>query len=401
MNCNKKLEKSVEDFLFYGKEEGIEELMKLVFETVMKLERTEFLKNSDVKNKANGFYSRMARSITNYFRLKIPRDRLGFFKPVFMEKIKEFDEQLQELSLKMYVEGLSTRSIGKILKEVFGKKYSAGAISRLSKGFEQERIRWQKKKLSSEYYFVFVDALGINIRRDTVSNESFYVVLGVKKDLSREILGVYNFPGEKESGWNYVFEDIKSRGVKNIGMIIGDGFKGIQNSVLKNFKKVKFQRCIVHKYRNVEKHVRKSDEEEFHKDFYEVFKRGEKGYTPEKAKEKLKGFTRKWEKKYKYIKRQFYEKDIPHYFAYLEMPYPIQKMIYSTNWIERLNKEIRRTTKIRNSFPNEDSAMNLICMFLMEKEEKTYSRKLGAFTLVKEELDEIMEKQKRSQTQKN
>lgn len=402
MDFSRVLEKSIEDFAYYGNELAIEEIMKLVFETIMKLERTEFLKNSEVrKNKSNGFYSRMARSITNYFRLKIPRDRLGLFTPVFLENIKKFDEQIQNLAQKMYVKGLSTRDINGIIKETFGKKYSPSSISNMVKGFEESRKKWQSRKLNEEYYFVFVDALGINIRRDTVEKESFYIALGVKKDLTREILGVYTFPTEREAGWIDVFEDIKSRGVKNILMIIGDGFKGIQNAAQETFPKAKFQRCIFHKYKNASKHIRKSDETEFREDFYDVFRRGEKGYTVEKAKEKLKLFIVKWQKHYHNIPNQFLKKDIPHYFEYLTMPYQIQKMIYTTNWIERLNKEIRKTTKVRNSFPNEESAMNLICMFLIEKEQKLYSRKVGAFSCVKKELDEMLEKQKDAQTHKS
>ena len=326
MDVSRTLEKSIEDSLFYGKETAIEEVMKIVFETIMKLERSEFLKDSEVKNKANGFYSRMARSITDHFRLRIPRDRLGLFTPIFMESLKEFDEQMQDLALKMYVKGLSTRDISGILKDVFGKKYSPAAISQLTKGFEEERIRWQSRKLDEEYYFVFVDALGINIRRNTVENEAFYIVLGLKKDLTREILGVYTFPTEREAGWDEAFEDLQSRGVKNIAMLIGDGFKGIQNAVLKKFPGIKFQRCIVHKYRNAVKHIRKSDEEEFHEDFYDVFKRGEKGYTVENAKENLQILITKWKKKYRAITQQFFKRDLLHYFEYLTMPYQIQKM---------------------------------------------------------------------------
>ena len=402
MNFNTILKKSIEDFLFYGNELAIEELMKIVFETIMQLERSEFLGNSKTtKNKANGFYTRMARSITNYFRVKIPRDRLGLFTPVFLENIKEFDEQIQTLALKMYVKGLSSRDINEIIKETFGKTYSPSSISNIVKGFEEARLKWQSRKLEEEYYFVFVDALGINIRRDTVEKESFYIALGVKKDLTREILGVYSFPTERESGWEEVFEDIKSRGVKNILMIIGDGFKGIQNAATTAFPKTKFQRCIFHKYKNASKHIRKSDEAEFREDFYDVFRRGEKDYSLEKAKKNLQIFIDKWQKKYRKISQQFFKKDIPHYFEYLTMPYQIQKMIYTTNWIERLNKEIRKTTRVRNSFPNEESAMNLICMFLMEKENKLYSRKVGAFSCVKKELDEMLEKQRDAQTHKS
>ncbi len=401
MDVSTALEKSIEDNLFYGKENAIEEIMKIVFETIMKLERSEFLKNSEVKNKANGFYSRVARSITDHFRLRIPRDRLGLFTPVFMESLKEFDEQMQDLALKMYVKGLSTRDISGILKDVFGKKYSASAISQLTKGFEEERVRWQSRKLDEEYYFIFVDALGINIRRDTVENEAFYIVLGLKKDLTREILGVYNFPTEREAGWLDVCNDIKSRGVKNVGMFIGDGFKGIQNAILKEFPNTKFQRCIVHKYRNAIKHIRVSDEKEFHEDFYNVFRRGEKDYTPKKAEENLHIFIEKWKKNYSSITQQFFKRDLSHYFEYLNMPYQVQKMVYTTNWIERLNKEIRRTTRVRNSFPNDASAMNLICMFLIDKEGKSYSRKVGAFNCAKKELDEILAKQRSAQTHKS
>jgi len=390
--CLNTLEKSIEHILYFENENAIDLITKTVFESILKAERTEFLANDNSENnKANGYYSRLAKAINKYFKLSIPRDRMGLFKPVFLDCIKEQDQKLMDLSFKLYTKGLSTREVSEILEEFYDKKISASWVSNITKSFEEEREAWQNKKLEKNYYFVYIDALNISVRRDTVSKEAFYVVMGVKEDLTREILGVYNIPTETIEGWREVFKDLKRREFEKTLMIIADGLGELENIVEEEFSGVKFQKCITHKKRNIELKVRAKDKALISEDLKKVFQVGKSHYTKKVAKKTLKLFVEKWEPIYKNIGNHFPEKQIDYFFNYLEFPTEIQSMIYTTNWIERLNKTIRRTTKIRNSFPNIESALNLICSMIMDKEESNYGKyPVTAFKNTKDTLDAML-----------
>jgi len=387
--CKNTIEKSIEQILYFENKNSIEEITKIVFETILKAERKEFLdRDGTEKNKANGYYKRLGKAINKYFSISIPRDRMGLFKPIFLECIKEQDERLMDLSFKLYTKGLSTREISEIIEEFYDKKISASWVSNITKSFEIERKAWQNKKLEENYYFVYIDAINISVRRDTVSKEAFYVVMGVKEDLTREIMGVYNIPMETIEGWREVFEDLKRRGFKNTLMIIADGLAELERIVKEEFPRAKFQKCITHKKRNIELKVRAKDKEKISEDLKKVFRVGKTNYTKKEAKKTLNLFVEKWESIYKNIGNHFPKNQIEYFFNYLEFPEEIQKMIYTTNWIERLNKTIRRTTKIRNSFPNVESALNLICAILIDKEESNYLKyPVTAFSNIKDTLD--------------
>ena len=112
------------------------------------------------------------RAVNHYFSLKIPRDRLSLFKPVFLDAVREYDEQLSELAFKLYTQGLTNRDITKILRDVFGKRLSASSVSNITKEFTVTRQAWLIREIDSEYYFLYVDAMYIPTRRDTVEQES-------------------------------------------------------------------------------------------------------------------------------------------------------------------------------------------------------------------------------------
>lgn len=388
------MQKSIEDTLHYDKENAIGTIIKIVFESILRCERKEFLSNSSSEpNKANGYYTRLAQGINKYFELDIPRDRLSLFKPVLLECVKARDEQMQELAFKLYTKGLTTRDINSIFVDVYDKNLSPSAVSSITKEFEQERVAWQNKRLVSEYYFIYIDALFMPIRRETVEKEAFYIVFGMRPDLTREILGVYNIPQESASGWREVFYDLKQRGLNKCLMVIADGLAGLSQVVNEELPRTRFQRCIVHKIRNLLIKVRASDKKALSDDFKKVFEIGIQDYTKEKAKQRLALFIDKWKTKYSWIEKRFDDYDFDFYFAYLNFPWQIHSMIYTTNWIERLNKTIRRTTKIRNSFPNSDSALNLICALLIEKENTNYRKyPVTAFSVVKDILEDKIEK---------
>jgi len=392
ITLNEFLEKNILDIIQYEKENAIEIIVKTFFETILKLERSQYLESynenaESFTNKANGYYERFIKCINQYLKLKIPRDRLGLFKPVFLDALKEKEQEMADLAFKLYTKGLTTRDISDIFNEVYDKPMSATSVSNITAEFESIRINWQGKKLEEEYYFVYIDALYCNVRRDTVQKEAFYIVLGLKKNLKREVLGVYNIPTETAFGWEEALKDLKNRGLKKVLMFIADGLSGLENVIAKEYPDSDFQKCLIHKVRNVMSKVRSDHKKEIASDFLEVFKLEDANYKLSDGLKKLNWFILKWGKNYPSIKNMFKDEHINNYFAYLNYPPQIQRMIYTTNWLERLNKGIRRTEKIRNSFPSPDSALNLICAYLMDFEERVYKYPVTAFIKVQDILN--------------
>jgi transposase-like protein len=399
MDFRKILQKDLEIILEKEKEmaiDGVDEIMRIVYEGVMKAERTAYLSETDKENKANGYYFRMVKSTNKYVSMAIPRDRFSMFKPVFLEAANKMDENIQDAAFMLYSKGMSTRDIEEFVKKTFGKHYSPSAISTLTKNFEKYRKQWQNRAIDSEYFFISLDAVFIFVRRgETVKKEAFYIVMGLDKELRRDILGIYNFPEESAEGWNEVLQDLKIRGLKKCLIFAADGLKGLDEVVHKQFPQAEFQRCLVHKMRNILTSVRSEDKKEIAEDFRKVFVKNDSSYTEKEARRKLEAVIEKWKSKYPGLKKKFEIEEISHYFSYLKFPATIQSMLCTTNWLERLNREIRRVTKNKSSFPNPDSALNLIAARIIDLLENGYLKHpLSSCSNVRNELLKMLEEQK-------
>ena len=386
----------LDDFLLSitKKELGtFEEVIFNMLEFLLKKERAAFLMDSNnVYNKANGYRTCFQNILKRKFTLKIPRDRLSLFKPVLIDLLNSEDQKTNELIFSLYSKGLSTRDIEKILDEVYSNKISSTQVSRISKEMYKQTDAWQKRELGKDYVAIFIDATFIPIRRDTVAKEGFYTLLGLKRDNSREVLGVYNFPGENSENWRECLEDIKQRGVKNVLLFIADGLTGLDTAIAKTFKKSRFQRCIIHKQRNLMNKVRSSSKKEISDDFKAVLDIDNPNQTKELATFNMNNFIKKWSKQYPSIKNMFPEDQNKYYLSFLDFPIKMRRMIYTTNCIENLNKQIKRTTKIRGSFPNEESALNLVKIKCMDQNENNYLKyKLSALISIKKEIDEMFD----------
>lgn len=389
---NTTLKDVMETMLPNDQKNTINPILKVVYEALMQAERELFLQTCDASNKGNGYYERTARGMDATIKLDVPRDRQSIFRPAILEAIDQADEKLDQLAAKLYVKGLTTRDIEDVLGIVFGKKLSPTSVSNITKEFEKQRKDWLERPIEENYYFIFVDALWVSVRRgDRVEKEAFYTMIGLREDLKRDILGLYNIPSESAAGWREALIDLKRRGVKNVLLFIADGLSGLNTVIGEEFPQSSFQRCIVHKFRNILLGVRASDKALVIADLRNVFVLGDPRYTIEEAKQRLEKFINTWGKKYPGLHQKFKAEDVDNYFAYLLFPYQIHRMIYTTNWSERLNKTIRRTQRVRNAFPSPESAMALITACLIEQEENFYLRfPLTKFTEIKPILDEMI-----------
>jgi transposase-like protein len=182
--------------------------------------------------------------------------------------------------------------------------------------------------------------------------------------------------------------DLKTRGMNETLVFITDELKNIEGAILETYPDSKIQRCIVHKKRNILKAVRNKDKGQIMQDFNEVLNMNDPDNTVKKAVIKLDEFTEKWAKVYPGIKNMFIRKE--EYFSYLHFPYPMRRMVYTNNWIEALNKQIKRTTKIRGAFPNERSAEKLVILRCMEIEENYKKYPITSLLFVQDQLDDML-----------
>lgn len=137
------------------------------------------------------------------------------------------------------------------MHKIYGKYYSKSAISNIISTFYSQMEQWRERPLDSTYLAVYIDAIHLKIRRGTVSSEAFYILLGVKEDYTREVIGIINIPSESATGWKEVLQSIKTRGVQKIGLIISDNLTALDTVIPLVFRDVAHQKCVVHLKRNI------------------------------------------------------------------------------------------------------------------------------------------------------
>lgn len=360
------------------KDNGLPELFTMLVNGLMFSEREAFL-STEPGNKGNGYRKATRSGIGSKLELSIPRDRLGVFKPVILGLLDEQEEKVKDLCFELYGKGLTTRQIEDIIEKIYGSSYSKSSISRITTDFSTLVDSWLSRTLDSHYPIVYIDAIHIKVRRDRVSTEAFYALLGLKEDHTREVLGIINIPQESASGWQEVLESIKSRGVEKVGLFVFDDLTGLDSVIGKVFSSSLQQKCILHFQRNLNKHIRKVDRVSFCNEVKEVFNPDEPFYKPLDASNKLCEVLTKWTKRYPKLKHTIERDDLETLFTYLNFDYRIRRMIYTTNWIERLNKSFRRTLKMRNALPNPKAAITLLGFTAMEMEQGTYSYPISNF----------------------
>lgn len=371
MNLTKK---QTEEVLskFLDKENGLNEVLSMVLNSMMLSERTEYLK-TDNSNKGNGYRQGNVFGYGKQIELRIPRDRQSSFVPTILALFREQESYLKEVSFQMYSKGLTTRDISEVMETIYGTHYSKSTISNISQSFYQQMEAWRNRDLDSHYLAFYIDGLHVKLKREgRYQNECFYIILGLKEDYTREVIAIVNFPTESSTGWQQIFTELKQRGVKSVGLIVSDGLSGLDNIISQEFKNTPHQKCIVHLQRTLQSYVRSEDKKELASDFRYVLSPDDKDYTQEQAYNNLIDFSEKWSKKYKQLGKYINNLEWQPYFIYLDYSVKIRRMIYTTNWIERFNRSARRTLKIRGAFPNEDSVLALITSVAIDKSDKSY-----------------------------
>jgi len=354
----------------------MEEFIVSTIESLMTVERSEYLTQVNSSDKGNGFYLRLFKTFSkNSLRINVPRTRLGMFSPDTLELVKLGQEQMNDLCLSLYKKGMTSRDISDLIGNMFGDSVSATKVTNLAKTFNKFRLAWENSKLDSYYKVMFCDCLFVTVRRsDSYSREAVYVAYGVKNDNTRELLALSVNPTESANEWGEIFTNLKNRGVQNIDLIVADGLSGLENEVHRVFSEARFQKCVVHKMRNILNKTRPKDKAEMAEDLKELFNNFSENSTTKNALKKVAIFIDKWKRKYPQINRFFKDGKIEYYFSYIDFHPNIRRMIYTTNSIENLNRIIRKATKNKLSFEKPEYLLDYIFVVIKEFEEKNFQK---------------------------
>lgn len=364
---------------------SLDEFVASTIDTLMLIEREEYLHKAQA-DKANGYYSRMFRSLQRHSLLvNVPRTRNGGFTPTTVELIKINQEYVNELCLSLYKRGMTSRDVSDIAEEMFGEQVSHTKVSELAHVFNQFREAWENTPLERSYLVIYMDVLFITVKRGmSYSKEAVFVAYGVKEDTTRELLALEINPTESAHAWGEVLSAIKFRGVKEVELVVADGLKGLEEEVHKHFPKATFQKCVVHKMRNVLNVIRPKEKEEVARDLKHVFDNFSGESSLEEAMDKLDAFKAKWSDKYPKIVDKF--EGIEYYFSYISYPPEVRRLIYTTNGIEGMNRVIRKATKNKLSFENPERLLDYVFMTIKDFEERKWKYPIHLFTFLKQNL---------------
>ena len=337
---------------------GYQELLKLSLESIMRSERQEF--NKDQSDVSNGYRLGSVLGHGGKLELIIPRSRNHNFYPLILALVKEQNEECKTLAYELYSSGLTTEQIGNLFDKIYGHQYSKSSISNMMSNARSDVLFWITRTLEKRYPIIYIDATYWHTRRlDSVSSEAYYTILAVREDRTREVLSVINHPTEGSSNWREEFEDLKARGVEEINLVVSDGLQGIENAVAEVFPMATVQLCTVHLTRNILAKVKPSDKQLIAKDLKEVLDPSDKYDNATKGYERFTGFINSWITKYPSLKTYLSHRN-KLYFNYLNYHVEIRRMIYTTNWIERLNRNYKRTLRMRSSMPSPESVVFLL-----------------------------------------
>ena len=355
----------VEDYLDSLLEPLMQRLLDAELDNHLDYAKYEHKKNSN--NSRNGHCkSKQVETKYGSINVKTPRDRNGSFEPIIIEKHQTKLTGFEDKCISLYAKGMSLRDIEQVLKDLYKVSISKDEIMKLISVVNEEVEKFRNRKLKPLYVFTYADCLYVPIKGDNLTSkkEAIYVIIGVDVNGFKDVLGMWIDKSESASFWSGVFEDLKSRGVKDILYMSSDGIAGFKGSLEMVFPKTQSQRCVVHLTRNIYQLSPKKEAKEIIKDWKSIYT----SPTSEAAQIMLEEFIKKHDEHKAIVKK------VKSFIVYLEplfeLPDEIRRAIYTSNAIESVNSALRKVTNGKGSFPSEESVYKVLFLRIKALKEK-------------------------------
>ena len=319
------------------------------------------------RNRRNGTSQKTVQGDPGRLRIETPRDRNGTFEPLLIPKYERRLAGFDEKILALYAKGMNTRDIHELLNTFYGVDLSPPLISSVTEAVDAEATAWRSRPLPPLYPIVYFDGIVVHVRGASghVSQHTIYVALGVDLDGKKELIGLWRAENEGAKFSLHVLTDMKNRGLSDIFVACIDGLAGFPEAIRAAYPQTKVQLCVVHLVRAALRYVSTEDSKPVASDLKKIYQAA----TLVEAEQALEAFAQVWQEKYPTIVKMWRAKwtDI---ITLFDFPRPIRKAIATTNAIESVNSVIRKFTRNRKIYPNQESALKIVYMAIREAAKK-------------------------------
>jgi putative transposase len=344
-----------------------------VIETALGAELTEHLgyprgqpPPAGTGNHRNGSTDKTVQTELGPVAVRTPRDRDGSFDPKLVAKRQTRLAGLDDRILGLYAGGMSVRDIEEHLSDLYGVEIKRDTISRVTDAVVADVEAWRTRPLDAVYPIAYFDCLMVKVREDrSVRTRACYLAIGVTVEGDREVLGIWWQDSEGSKFWLAVLNDLHQRGVGDILVCCVDGLTGFPEAIEAVFPQAWVQTCIVHQIRSSMRFVTYQDRKRVAADLRPVYQ----AVNADAAQTALGAFDEKWGRKYPMIAASWRSR-WDHIIPFLSLPADLRRAVYTTNSIENLNRQIRKTIKTRGHFPDEQAATKLIYLAIQRSERK-------------------------------
>jgi putative transposase len=344
-----------------------------VIETALGAELTEHLgyppgqaPPGGAGNHRNGSTPKALQTELGPVEIRTPRDREGSFDPQLVAKRQTRLAGLDDRILGLYAGGMSVRDIESHLSELYGVEIKRDTISRVTDAVLEDVVAWRTRPLDAVYPIAYFDCLMVKVREDrSVRTRACYLAIGVSCEGEREVLGIWWQETEGAKFWLAVLNDLHHRGVEDVLVACVDGLTGFPEAIEAVFPQAWVQTCIVHQIRNSMRFVAYQDRKRVAAELKPVYR----AINADAAADALEAFDDKWGEKYPMIAQSWRER-WEHIIPFLSLPADLRRAVYTTNSIENLNRQIRKSIKTRGHFPDEQAATKLIYLAIQRSERK-------------------------------
>ena len=346
----------LKDLVKNSVEETLNAMLDAEADRLVNAER--YARDEDRQGYRAGHYDRTFSTTAGDVNLRMPKLKGVTFETAIIERYRRRETSIEEALIEMYLAGISVRRVEDITEALWGTRVSPGTISNLNKKAYGHIEKWRNRPLTKEYPYIYVD--GIFLKRcwgEEYENVSILIAVGVSSDGYREIIGAAEGLKEDLESWKNFFVWLKQRGLTEPRLIIGDKALGMVEAIGQVFPKAKYQRCIVHFYRNVFSVVPNKRRKEVAKMLKAIHAQEDRKAALDKAKaveEKLQGMRL-------FKAAEKVHDSIHETLTFMSFPEEHWMRIRTNNTLERINREIKRRTKVVGTFPDGESALMLVC----------------------------------------
>ena len=321
-------------------------------------------------NSRNGKTTKLVKTQMGEVTIEVPRDRNASFDPVILPKRKRMIDKIEDVVISLYAKGMSTRDIELQIKEIYGVNISSSSISNITERVLIDIEEWQKRPLDNHYLIVWMDGIVFKVRQgNKIINKAIYIVMGLNTNGIKEVLGLWISETEKATFWMQILTELKARGVKDIIIACTDNLKGLTQAIKAVFPDTITQLCIVHQIRNAIRFVPSKHRREFIKDMKKIYQ----AINREDALAAIDELDKKWSGKYPYSVKSWVQNQ-DELTLFLNFPLEIRTIIYTTNIIENLNRNIRKMTSNKTMFPNDEAVIKAVYLSLQNANMRSFGQ---------------------------